>query len=66
MTTIRTALGDQLTSSFNAQSVGGRVEAGYRYAVQPAIGVTPYGALQAQSFHTPSRSEIDLTGGALD
>ena len=66
MTTIRTALGDQITSSFNAQSVGGRVEAGYRYAVQPAIGVTPYGALQAQSFHTPSRSEIDLTGGALD
>jgi uncharacterized protein with beta-barrel porin domain len=65
MTTNRTALGDQLTSSFDAQSVGGRVETGYRYAVQPAIGVTPYGALQAQSFHTPSRSEIDLTGGGL-
>jgi uncharacterized protein with beta-barrel porin domain len=65
MTTNRTALGDQLTSSFDAQSVGGRVEAGYRYAVKPAIGVTPYGALQAQSFHTPSRSEIDLTGGAF-
>jgi uncharacterized protein with beta-barrel porin domain len=65
MTTNRTALGDQLTSSFNAQSVGGRVEAGYRYAVQPAIGVTPYGALQAQNFHTPSRSEIDLTGGGF-
>jgi uncharacterized protein with beta-barrel porin domain len=65
MTTNRTALGDQITSSFSAQSVGGRVEAGYRYAVQPAIGVTPYGALQAQNFHTPSRSEIDLTGGAL-
>jgi uncharacterized protein with beta-barrel porin domain len=65
MTTSRAALGDQLTSSFDAQSVGGRVEAGYRYAVQPAIGITPYGALQAQSFHTPSRSEIDLTGGGL-
>jgi uncharacterized protein with beta-barrel porin domain len=65
MTTNRTALGDQLTASFSAQSVGGRVEAGYRYAVQPAIGVTPYGALQAQNFHTPSRSEIDLTGGAF-
>jgi uncharacterized protein with beta-barrel porin domain len=65
MTTNRTALGDQLTSSFNAQSVGGRVEAGYRYAVQPAIGITPYGALQAQNFHTPNRSEIDLTGGGL-
>ena len=65
MTTSRAALGDQLTSSFDAQSVGGRVEAGYRYAVQPAIGITPYGALQAQSLHTPSRSEIDLTGGGL-
>jgi uncharacterized protein with beta-barrel porin domain len=65
MTTNRTALGDQLTSSFNAQSVGGRVEAGYRYAVQPAIGVTPYSALQTQNFHTPSRSEIDLTGGGF-
>jgi uncharacterized protein with beta-barrel porin domain len=65
MTTNRTALGDQLTSSFNAQSVGGRVEAGYRYAVQPAIGVTPYGALQAQNFHTPSRTETDLTGGGF-
>jgi len=65
MTTNRTALGDQLTASFNALSVGGRVEAGYRYAVQPAIGVTPYGALQAQSFHTPSYSETDLTGGGL-
>ena len=65
MTTNRTALGDQLTASFNAQTFGGRVEAGYRYAVPPAIGVTPYGALQAQSFHTPSYSETDLTGGGL-
>jgi len=65
MTTNRTALGDELTASFNALSVGGRVEAGYRYAVQPAIGVTPYGALQAQSFHTPGYTETDLTGGGL-
>jgi uncharacterized protein with beta-barrel porin domain len=65
MTTNRTALGDQLTASFNAQTFGGRVEAGYRYAVQPAIGVTPYGALQAQSFHTPNYTETDLTGGGL-
>ncbi|MGA8495333.1 MAG: autotransporter outer membrane beta-barrel domain-containing protein, partial [Xanthobacteraceae bacterium] len=65
MTTNRTALGDQLTASFNALSVGGRAEAGYRYAVQPAIGVTPYGALQAQSFHTPGYSETDLTAGGF-
>jgi uncharacterized protein with beta-barrel porin domain len=80
MTTNRIALGDQLTASFNAQSYGGRLEAGYRYAVpapslpSPAsggglgwglIGITPYAAVQVQSFHTPSYSETDLTGGGF-
>ena len=66
MTTDRYApLGDQLTAKFNAQSYGGRIETGYRYAVLPMIGVTPYAALQAQSFHTPSYSETDLTGGGF-
>jgi outer membrane autotransporter protein len=59
------ALGDQLTASFNGQSYGGRVEAGYRYAALPTIGVAPYAAVQAQSFHTPSYSETDLTGGGF-
>ena len=27
--------------------------------------MTPYGALQAQSFHTPSYTETDLTGGGF-
>ena len=45
-------------------SAGG-VEAGYRYAALPTIGVTPYAALQAQIFHTPSYSETDLTGGGF-
>ena len=65
MTTNRTALGDQLTASFNAQSFGGRLEAGYRYAVQPAIGLAPYAALQAQTVHTPTYSETDLTAGGF-
>jgi outer membrane autotransporter protein len=65
MTTNRTALGDQLTANFAAQSYGARVEAGYRYAVLPTLGVTPYAALQAQDFHTPSYSESDLTGGGF-
>ena len=29
------------------------------------VGITPYAALQAQDFHTPSYSETDLTGGGL-
>jgi outer membrane autotransporter protein len=65
MTTNRSAMGDALTANFAAQSYGARIEAGYRYAVLPALGVTPYAALQAQDFHTPSYGETDLTGGGF-
>ena len=44
--------GDHLTASFNAQSIGGRVESGYRFATMFG-GITPYAAMQAQSFRTP-------------
>jgi uncharacterized protein with beta-barrel porin domain len=64
-TTSRAALGDQLTANFVGQSYGARLEGGYRYAVLPTIGVTPYAALQAQDFHTPRYSEADLTGGGF-
>ena len=67
-TTNRIAVGDQLTASFTGQSYALRGEAGYRYTVPVAnalIGVTPYGALQTQWFHTPTYSETDLTGGGL-
>ena len=56
--------GDHLTASFNAQSFGGRVEGGYRF-VAPISGVTPYAALQAQNFRTPSYSETDVNGGGF-
>ena len=77
-TTDRFALGDQLRASFIGQNYAGRLETGYRYAVpildaqntgtqdgDAIIGVTPYAALQAQAFHTPSYSETDLTGGGF-
>ncbi|HTZ01682.1 MAG TPA: autotransporter domain-containing protein [Xanthobacteraceae bacterium] len=65
MKTSRTApLGDQLSASFNAQSYGGRLEAGYRYGLA-MLGVTPYAAVQTQLFHAPAYSETDLTGGGL-
>jgi outer membrane autotransporter protein len=56
--------GDHLTASFNAQSFGGRVESGYRIATFYG-GLTPYAAIQAQNFHTPSYSEADLTSGGF-
>jgi Autotransporter beta-domain len=67
-TTNRIALGDQLTSKFNGESFGGRLEGGYRYVVPSNAGqfeIVPYAAVQAQSFHTPSYSEADLSGGGL-
>jgi uncharacterized protein with beta-barrel porin domain len=67
-TTNRTALGDQLVANFQGQSYAARLEGGYRFAVPVAynaIGITPYAAIQAQSFHTPAYSETDLTAGGL-
>ena len=56
MSTDRLAFGDHLTADFNAQSYGGRLEGGYRFAT-PYGGITPYAAIQAQSFHTPGYTE---------
>jgi hypothetical protein len=65
-TTTRTAaFGDQLRSTFDGQSYALRGEAGYRYAVAPVAGVTPYAAIQTQWLHTPGYSETDLTGGGF-
>jgi T5SS/PEP-CTERM-associated repeat protein len=63
-TTSRSALGDQMNASFDGQSYGARIEGGYRYAVWPTLGVTPYGAVQLQDFHTQAYNESDsVTGG---
>jgi outer membrane autotransporter protein len=56
--------GDHLSASFNAQSYGGRVESGYRFATWYG-GVTPYAAIQAQLFQTPGYTETDLNGGGF-
>ncbi len=56
--------GDHLTAEFNAQSYGGRIEGGYRYATFYG-GVTPYAAIQAQSFRTPSYSETDTNNAGF-
>lgn len=58
------AFGDHLTARFDAQSYGGRIEGGYR-VVTPLVAITPYAALQVQSFRTPAYSETDLTGGGF-
>lgn len=56
--------GDHLTAGFNAYGFGGRLETGYRIGAA-ALSVTPYAAIQAQSFHTPGYSETDVSGGGF-
>lgn len=66
--TNRSAFGGQLAAKFNGESYGGRLEGGYRFVVPSAVGrfeISPYLAVQAQSFHTPNYSETDLAGGGL-
>jgi uncharacterized protein with beta-barrel porin domain len=55
---------DHLSASFNAQSFGERVESGYRF-VTIYGGLTPYAAIQSQTFHTPGYTEADLTSGGF-
>jgi uncharacterized protein with beta-barrel porin domain len=64
MSTDRLAVNDHLTANFNAQSYGGRIESGYRFGT-PYGGVTPYAAIQAQSFHTPGYTETDVTANGF-
>ena len=54
---------DRLHADFNAESWGGRLEAGYRMPTQIWMTQwTPYGAIQAQSFRTPGYTEIATAG----
>jgi autotransporter-associated beta strand protein len=62
MKTNRVAFGDSLTASFEAQSYGGRLEGGFRYAAVPTFGISPYLAVQVQGFHAPAYNETDVTG----
>jgi autotransporter-associated beta strand protein len=56
--------GDHLTADFDAQSYGGRLEGGYRIKT-PYGGITPYSAIQAQSFNTPGYTETGVIPDAF-
>jgi hypothetical protein len=53
---------DHMTATFNAQSVAGRIEGGYRFG-DPFYGVTPYAAVQVQNVFTPDYTETLAAGG---
>ncbi len=54
---------DRLRGDFNAASLGARLEGGYRIAVR-AAGLTPYAAVQAQSFRNTGFGETAASGSA--
>jgi uncharacterized protein with beta-barrel porin domain len=54
---------DHLTASFDAYSYGGRLEGGYHIPFTD-VTFTPYAAVQAQTFHTPSYGETADSGSA--
>jgi outer membrane autotransporter protein len=55
---------DTLNANFDAQSWAARAEAGYKLVWAP-VNLTPYAAVQAQSFHTPNFSEGSSSGSTL-
>ena len=57
-----TSIFDRLTADYGADSFGGRIEGGYRFAATENFGITPYAAVQAQRFQAPNYGEIDRTG----
>ena len=57
--------GEHLSARFSAQSLGGRIEAGYRLTPTPQFAVTAYGAGQVQSFKTPDYGETGLSAGGF-
>jgi uncharacterized protein with beta-barrel porin domain len=60
--TIGVAGPDTLSAAFNALGAGGRLEGGYRIASWAAFNITPYAAVQVQSFWTPAYSESGTLG----
>jgi autotransporter-associated beta strand protein len=66
MTTDRTltvAGTDTLRANFRADNIGARFETGYRIANRIAA-ITPYVAVQAQNFRTPSYGETAVSGSS--
>jgi uncharacterized protein with beta-barrel porin domain len=60
--TVQVAGTDNLTASFDAHNVGGRIETGWRFAGPGASGITPYAAAQVQAFFLPGYGETATLG----
>jgi len=63
MSTDRYYLTNHLTADFDSYNLGGRVEGGYRFATR-WLGITPYAAVQAQNYRSPSYTETAVSGSS--
>ena len=57
-----TGFSGELTGRYGAHVLAGRLEAGYRFAVTSAIGITPFAAVQARSLWQPAYGETGTEG----
>jgi outer membrane autotransporter protein len=55
---------DVLQGKQNADAFGGRVEAGWRLALDDAYMIAPYGAFAGESFESPAYAETALAGAS--
>lgn len=61
--TSRTVMGNNYEADYNAHTLSGRLEAGYRHDTSFAA-ITPYGAVQGASYFMPSYSETSTGSSA--
>jgi autotransporter-associated beta strand protein len=55
---------DVLRATFTAGDLAGRIEGGYRLALDEEVGVTPFVAFAGQRFHTPVYAETNASGSS--
>lgn len=55
---------DVLRGKQNADNFGGRIEAGWRMALDDTYTVAPYGAFAGESFESPAYAETALSGNS--
>jgi autotransporter-associated beta strand protein len=55
---------DILAGSYTANDIGGRIEGGYRFALDDRYGLTPYAAFSLDDFQAPAYRETAASGSA--
>jgi len=55
---------DTLSGKFTASDFAGRIEGGYRLALDEQVGLTPFAAVAVDLFHTPAYTETAASGSA--